>query len=51
MADAKHYFAFMDKTRGEHDKSVLLDDLERYEVIFLDPYWTRIKTQLHFSDG
>lgn len=51
VADAKRYFVFMDKTRGgEHDKSVLLDDLERYEVIFFDPYWTRIKTRLHFSD-
>lgn len=25
--------------RGQ-DKSVLLDDLEGYEVIFFDPYWT-----------
>lgn len=51
VADAKRYFVFMDKTRGEHDKSVLLDDLERYEVIFFDPYWTRIKTRLHVGDG
>lgn len=43
VADAKWYFVFMEKTRGEHDKSVLLDDLERYKVISFDPYWTQIK--------
>lgn len=51
VSDAKRYFVFMDKTRGEHDRSVLLDDLERYEVIFFEPYWIQIKMRFYFSEG
>lgn len=51
VSDAKWYFVFMDKTPGEHDRSVLLDDLERYEVIFFGPYWIQIKMQFYFSEG
>lgn len=51
VADAKRYFVFMDKTRGEHDRSVLLDDLERYEVIFFEPYWIQIKMRFYFCEG
>lgn len=51
VSDAKWHFVFMDKTQGEHDKSVRPDDLERYEVIFFDPYWIQIKTRFHFCEG
>lgn len=47
VSDAKRYFVFMDKTRREHDRSVLLDDPERYGVIFFEPYWIQIKMRFY----
>lgn len=50
VSDAKRYFVFMDKTRGDHDRSVLLDDMERYKVIFVEPYWIHMKMRFYFGE-